>query len=311
MENETLNMDLLYLEGLKVSDKSVLPAFVLLLLIYVFIMVSTLGLSLLILTERSLHQPMYLLLCNMSLNDAFGATVIIPHLLRDVLLPPSERYIHYTDCVFQALCAHIHAGTCHAVLMIMAFDRYVAICNPLHYASIMSGRMVLKLSAAAWTTISVLVLINIWFSVRLTRCRRAVLNPFCDNASLFKLSCEDILLNQIFGLTTSMGLMAVSVCSIIFTYLRIIMVCVSNRNQALNSKALHTCTTHLAVYILLLLSGAVIIVLHRIPSLSYQRKLATIMYHVVPPSLNAVIYGLQIKAVRQKLLLCLRMKKSP
>ncbi|XP_070839523.1 olfactory receptor 5B17-like [Chaetodon trifascialis] len=302
MENETFNMNILQLEGLKVSPESSNPAFILLLLIYIFIMVSNIGLVILICMEKSLHQPMYLLFCNMSINDVFGATTIIPHLLSDVFIPSTERSIHYINCATQAFCAHFHGGTSHTVLMIMAFDRCVAICNPLRYTTIMTKRMVVKLSVLAWSVAFLLVAVSVGLSVRLSRCRRVILNPFCDNPSLFKLSCENIIINHIYGLIIGIGTMVASLCSVMLTYIRIAIVCLSSKNKALNSKALQTCASHLAVYIILFLSGFIIIVFHRFPHLSDQRKLASILFHVVPPSMNAIIYGLQIKVVREKIM---------
>ncbi|XP_071362343.1 olfactory receptor 8G1-like [Trachinotus anak] len=298
MENQT---DILLLEGLKVSPQSSIPAFILLLLIYIFIMVSNLSLVILITMERSLHQPMYLLFCNMSINDAFGATTIIPRLLSDVFIPTTERYISYIDCAIQAFCGHVHASATHTVLMIMAFDRYVAICNPLRYTTIMTNRMVVKLSLSAWVVALIMVVFLVGLSVRLSRCRWIIFNPFCDNASLFKLSCESVLINNIYGLGYTVVLLGSSLGSITLTYLRIAIVCLSSKNKVLNSRALQTCATHLAVYIIMFVSGSIIIILHRFPDLSDERKLASIMFHVVPPAMNAVIYGLQIKAVREKL----------
>ncbi|XP_056296024.1 olfactory receptor 52N2-like [Pseudoliparis swirei] len=309
MENQTLSPDILFLEGLKVSPQSSIPAFVLLLLIYVFIMVSNVGLVLLILTESSLHQPMYLLFCNMSINDAFGATVMVPGLLADVFTPISERYIHYYECVFQAFCGHLHAGVAHTVLMIMAFDRYVAICSPLRYATIMTGRMVVALSVAAWMVIFFLVLVLVGLSVRLSRCRRVVLNPFCDNPSLFKLSCESLLANHIYGLGYTVVLLGSSLGGVALTYLKIAVVCLSSKNKSVNIKALQTCASHLAAYFILILSGFIVVSLHRFPQLADHRKLASILIHVVPPSMNSVIYGLQIKAVREKIMIIFKKNK--
>nr|XP_033502178.1 olfactory receptor 52N5-like [Epinephelus lanceolatus] len=310
MENQTLRTDILLLEGLKVTPHSSIPAFILLLLIYIFIMVSNIGLVVLIFTERSLHQPMYLLFCNMSINDAFGATTIIPPLLGDIFIPVAERHIHYIDCAVQAFCSHFHASATHTVLMIMAFDRYVAICNPLRYATIMTNRMVVSLSVSAWAVALVMVAILVGLSVRLSRCRWIIFNPFCDNASLFKLSCESVLINNIYGLGYTVLLLGSSLGSVTLTYLRIAIVCLSSKNKALNSKALQTCATHLAVYIIMFVSGAIIIILHRFPYLTDHRKLASIMFHVVPPFMNAVIYGLQIKAVRQKLMIIFNRKTT-
>ena len=301
MKNQTVNMDIISIEGLKVTPQSSIPAFVILLLVYIFIMVSNIGLVVLIFMERSLHEPMYLLFCNMSINDVFGATTVIPRLLTDVLAPMARRYIHYYECVIQAFCAHFHGATSHAVLIVMAFDRYVAICDPLRYATIMTSRMVVKLSVSAWMVSLVLVLILIGLSVRLSRCRRVVLNPFCDNASLFKLSCESVLINNIYGLGFTVVLLGSSIGSVALTYLKIAAVCVLSKSKALNSRALQTCATHLAVYIILLVSGFIIVILHRFPQLSDHRKVASVLGHVALPALNALIYGLQIKEVRQRI----------
>ncbi|KAM4547541.1 olfactory receptor 13H1-like [Fundulus diaphanus] len=301
MENNTLGPSMLLLEGLKVTPQSSIPAFVLLLLIYVFVMLSNIGLMTMITLERSLHQPMFLLFCNMGANDALGATAIVPRLLSDVFTPTSRRYIHYSSCALQAFCAHVHASAAHTVLMIMAFDRYVAICNPLRYQTIMTNRMVVKLSVSAWAVALVMVVVLVGLSVRLSQCRAVIFNPFCDNASLFKLSCEDVLINNIYGLAYTVVLLGSSLGSIVLTYLRIAMVCLINRSWSKNSRALQTCATHLILYIIMFASGGAIVVLHRFPDLSDQRKWASILFHVVPPAMNAIIYGLQIKAVRQKI----------
>ncbi|KAM4726926.1 olfactory receptor 52N2-like [Anableps anableps] len=301
MENKTLGPDILLLEGLKVTPQSSIPAFILFLLIYIFVMVSNIGLMTMITLERSLHQPMFLLFCNMGANDVLGATTIMPPVLSSVFTPTSERYIHYSSCVLQAFFGHLHASVVHTVLMIMAFDRYVAICNPLRYPTIMTNRMVVKLSASAWAVALVMVLVLVSLSVRLSRCRRVIFNPFCDNASLFKLSCESVLINNIYGLAYTVVLLGSSLGCITLTYLRIAMVCLINRSKKSNSRALQTCGTHLVLYIIMFVAGGVNIILHRFPELSDQRKLFSIMFHVVPPAMNAIIYGLQIKTVRQKI----------
>lgn len=301
MENQTFGGDILILEGLQVSPQSSIPSFVLLLLSYVFIIVANIGLVVLIFSSRILHQPMYMFLCNMSINDVFGATIIVPHVLRDLLSSQSERYIHYIDCAFQAFCVHLHAGASHTILMIMAFDRYVAICSPLRYGAIMTNWMVVNLSVAAWTTVFVLVVILVGLSVRLSRCRSVIFNPFCDNASLFTLSCENVSINNIYGLAYTVVLLGSSIGSVTLTYLKITIVCVSSRNKVLNSKALQTCASHLAVYMVLLVSAFIIVILHRFPELSNHRKVAAFLGHVALPAFNPVIYGLQIKEVRQRI----------
>lgn len=300
MDNQTSGSDVLLLEGLKVTPQSSVPAFVLLLLIYVFIMVSNVSLVVLITLQRGLHQPMFLLFCNMGANDALGATAIIPRLLSDIFTPSPQRYIRHSSCVLQAFCAHLHAGAAHTVLIVMAFDRYVAVCNPLRYHAIMTNRMVVGLSASAWGVILLLVLLLLGLSVRLSRCRGLVSNPFCDNASLYKLSCEDVLINNVYGLVYSVVLLGSSLGSITVTYLRIAVACLTNRCSTKSSRALQTCATHLVLYVIMFVSGSIIVILHRFPDMSDHRKLASILFHVLPPAMNAIVYGLQIKSVREK-----------
>ncbi|CAL8365586.1 unnamed protein product [Lota lota] len=302
MENQTWSRDILLLEGLKVTPQYSFPVFILLLLLYIFIMVSNISLTVLICMERSLHQPMYLLFCNLSINDVLGATAIIPNLLSNIFTAKSaERYITYMGCAVQAFFFHLHIGTYLSVLMIMAFDRYIAICKPLQYSNIMTNKMVLKLSVFAWGVVLFMVGILIGLSVRLSRCRRMVSNPFCDNASLFKLSCESVLINNIYGLGYTVVILGSSIGSTILTYLQITIACVTSKSKALNSRALQTCSTHLTLYLIMILSGLTSVALHRFPEWSEQRKVASIVIMSVPPALNAVIYGLQIKQIRQKI----------
>ena len=297
MENHTFSLDLLKLEGVKVIHQSTYPAFILLLIIYIFTMVANIGLTVLICMERSLHHPMYILLCNMSFNDALSITTFIPRALSDIFKASAERYITYVECAIQAFCGHMFATTGHTILMIMAFDRYMAICNPLRYATIMNNKMLVKLCVFAWGVAFLFVAVLIGLSVRLSRCRSNVFNPFCDNASLFKLSCESVFINDIYGLFFTALLFIASILSVSLTYIRITMVCVRSKSKSLNSKALNTCFTHLAVYVIVLMTGFIIVFLHRYPQWSNHRKVASIIFPLVAPCLNPIIYGLQSKEI--------------
>ncbi|XP_060942105.1 olfactory receptor 8G17-like [Limanda limanda] len=298
MENFTLNSDTLQLEGLKVTQVSVYPVFFFFLLSYILINLANIGILVVIFIDKNLHQPMYLLFCNMPVNDIVGNSIMLPRLLSDILRPPSERLISYYECVLQAFSTHMYATTSHTILMIMAFDRYVAICNPLRYAAIMTNNIVVKLTVSAWGTAFVLVGILLGLTIRLNRCRTVITNPFCDNASLFKLSCESVFINNIYGLTFTVVLLSSSIGSIVLTYAKITVVCVTSKSKSLNSKALKTCSTHLMSYMIMFFCGMLIVILHRFPQLSDYRKLCAILFNVVPASLNPVIYGVQSKEIR-------------
>uniref|UniRef100_A0A673L4L4 Olfactory receptor 146-like n=1 Tax=Sinocyclocheilus rhinocerous TaxID=307959 RepID=A0A673L4L4_9TELE len=262
MDNLTFRYSVLLVEGLNVTPQSSFPAFILILILYIFIMLSNIGMMIQILVEKSLHQPMYIIFCNLTLNDILGSTVLMPHLLKDILTDPSKRYITYVECVIQAYFTHLN----------------------------------------------VLVGILIGLSVRLSHCRSVIQNHFCDNASLFKLSCENTVINNVYGLTFAVVLFASSIGSVALTYLRIMMVCFKSKNKANYSKAIKTCSAHLTVYIIMFVSGCVAIFLHRFPVYGETRKLGSVMFHIIPPGLNPIIYGIQAKEIRQKMVKLFRNK---
>ncbi|XP_028817770.1 olfactory receptor 52E4-like [Denticeps clupeoides] len=299
MDNTSTYSNVLHLEDLVTSEASVFPVFFLLLFAYLTLLVSNTGLLILIITERSLHQPMYLLFCNLSINDIIGNSVLLPRLLSDMV--STQKLITYGECATQVFLTHTFGTASHILLIIMAVDRYVAICQPLRYSAIMSTRTVIVMTAFAWGATLVLIFILVGLTLRLSRCRSHLMNSYCDNASLFKLSCEDVSVNNIYGLTFTVVLFSSSMISIAFTYTRIAVVCWTKKSKDLNSKAMQTCASHLVLYLIMLCTGFLTVILHRFSDFPYLRKLAHILFHVVPGNLNPVIYGLQSKALRQKI----------
>ncbi|XP_062288550.1 olfactory receptor 52N5-like [Scomber scombrus] len=309
MENYTYNSPTLQLEWLNVSKDSMYPLFLFLFFSYMFIIVANAGIAFVVFIEKTLHQPMYFLYWNLSVNDILGNSVIVPRLLIDMWQPASERIISYYECVIQAFTTHMFSTTSHTVLMIMAFDRYVAICNPLRYAVIMTDKMLIKLTVFAWGVAFVLVGILLGLTIRLNRCRTLIGSIYCNNAALFKLSCESVFINNIYGLTFTVVLFTGSIGSMVLTYTKITVICLTSNNKSLNSKALKTCSTHLVVYLILLFSGMTIITLHRFPQLSESRKMVALLFHVIPGSLNPIIYGMQSKEIRRFLSKVFDLKK--
>lgn len=170
----------------------------------------------------------------------------------------------------------------------------------------MSGRMVVGLTLWAF----VLVALLLGLTVRLNRCRTLISNPYCDNASLFKLSCDDVSANNIYGLTFTVVLFTGSIGSMVLTYSKIMLVCLSSNNRSLDSRALKTCSSHLFVYLVLSLCGLFIIVLHRFPQLSEFRKLSAIVGQIVTGTLNPIIYGVQSKEIRKFISKLIRPRKN-
>uniref|UniRef100_A0AAY4E3G2 G-protein coupled receptors family 1 profile domain-containing protein n=1 Tax=Denticeps clupeoides TaxID=299321 RepID=A0AAY4E3G2_9TELE len=256
MDNRSTYSNILHLDALVTSEASVFPVFFLLLLAYLTLLVSNAGVLILIIKERSLHQPMYLLFCNLSINDMIGNSVLLPRLLSDMV--STEKLITYGECATQVFMGHINVT--------IAF-----------------------------------IFILVGLTLRLSRCRSYLMNSYCDNASLFKLSCEDLSVNNIYGLFFTVMLFCSSMGSIAVTYIRIAIVCWKKKSKDLNSKAMQTCASHLVLYLIMLCTGLLTITLHRFTEFPFLRKLAQILFQIVPGNLNPVIYGIQTKALRQKI----------
>ncbi|XP_033833037.1 olfactory receptor 52J3-like [Periophthalmus magnuspinnatus] len=307
--NSTMLGDLLEIQGFHIALPFRYPLFFSLLLVYCSLLLSNVGVLLVIFSDRSLHQPMYLLFCNLPLNDLMGNTVLLPRLMMHIV--SGERYISYQQCVVQAFHSHTFGSASHMILIIMAIDRYIAICHPLRYSTIMTSRTVTGLSVAAWGISLVLVSILIGLTVRLSRCRNVIQNAYCDNASLFKLSCDDVSINNIYGLFFTVLLFCCSIGGIGITYIRIALLCWIKKNKELNRRAVQTCASHLVLYLIMMCTDFLTIILHRFPEYPYLRQIAYVLFHVVPASLNPVIYGLQTKSLRDKIMYYVRRKVLP
>ncbi|XP_010730228.3 olfactory receptor 5B12-like [Larimichthys crocea] len=304
--NMSVLSDILELKGFDISPELTYPLFFTLLFLYVCLLFSNIGVLILIITEKTLHQPMYILFCNLSVNDLIGNTALLPQLMVHII--STDRFINYNACALQAFCSHTFGSASHMILIIMAVDRYVAIGHPLRYNSIMTTKTVVWLSASAWGMSLLLVSVLIGLSVRLTRCRSVIYNSFCDNASLFKLSCDDVSINNIYGLFFTVLLFSCSMGGIAATYIQIALICWIKKNKDLNSRALQTCASHLVVYLIMLWTGFISIILHRFPDYPDLRKSAYILFLVIPANLNPVIYGMQTKSLRDKIIQILQRK---
>ncbi|XP_019117377.2 olfactory receptor 52N4-like [Larimichthys crocea] len=321
--NVSVLSDILELKGFDISPELTYPLFFILLFLYVCLLFSNIGVLVLIITEKTLHQPMYILFCNLSVNDLIGNTVLLPQLMVHII--STDRFISYNQCALQAFCSHTFGSASHMILIIMAIDRYVAICHPLRYNSIMTTKTVVWLSASAWGMSLLLVSVLIGLSVRLTRCRSFIQNSYCDNASLFKLSCDNVSINNIYGLFFTVLLFSCSMGGIAATYIQIALICWIRKNKDLNSRALQTCASHLVVYLIMLWTGFLTIILHRFPDYPDLRKIAyvlfhvipanlnpiIVLFHVIPANLNPIIYGMQTKSLRDKIIHILQRKVTP
>uniref|UniRef100_A0A8D0GYC4 Olfactory receptor n=1 Tax=Sphenodon punctatus TaxID=8508 RepID=A0A8D0GYC4_SPHPU len=274
--------------------------FVVFLAIYALTLVGNLGMVVLIRFEPRLHTPMYFFLSNLSFVDACYSSAVAPKMLVNCLA--ENRAISFVGCAAQSYFFSAFGATEAFLLAVMAYDRYVAICSPLRYASIMSQGICVQL--VTWTHVLGFVnsLIHSVFMFTLSFCGSTVINHFfCEIPVVLQLSCSDTYVNKIL-LFILVGFMIMSTSGIIIiSYLYIFSTILKIHSAEGRHKAFSTCTSHLASVILLFGSAAF---MYLRPSSSHsqeQDKVVSVFYSMVIPMLNPLIYSFRNKEVKDAL----------
>ncbi|XP_076833393.1 olfactory receptor 52B2-like [Brachyhypopomus gauderio] len=297
----------LSLQGFDLSSESSLTAFLFATLSYMVILFCNLILLITIIQNKSLHQPMYILLSNLPINDVIGSTALFPQLLKELLW--DTRTIQFSACVTQAFFIHLYGGGAVFILAAMAYDRYVAICVPLRYNTIMTNAHVMKIICVVWISNFILMAVLFHLLLNLPRCKSQMTHSYCDNPSLLQLVCTDTTINNIYGLLVTAFTQVVSLGLIFYSYLRILVACYKNKRSDTRSKALQTCATHLIVFLLLECLGLFTIISYRFKNLSASsRRLIGVSTLIFPPTLNPIIYGLKTKDIRTKIVMLCQQK---
>ncbi|KAM4566650.1 olfactory receptor 52J3-like [Odontesthes bonariensis] len=277
------------------------PIFLFGIVIYLFGMSCNLTLLTLIILKRNLHKPMYLILFSLPLNDLIGITAMLPKILADIVTETHKVY--YPLCVLQAFLLHMYGGGILFILAAMSFDRYVAICMPLRYSSVMTPRMIIYIISLVWGLDFVLILSLFSLQTRLPRCRSLIMNVFCENPSLLKLTCGNTAINNIIGLFNTAVMQALSVSIQVFSYVKILITCVSLRNSEAKTKAVNTCVAQLLILVIFEVVGTFTILSHRFTNISSDlQKIIGMLIFIVPPLLNPIVYGLYTSEIRNNFL---------
>ncbi|EGV99702.1 olfactory receptor 5K3 [Cricetulus griseus] len=270
--------------------------FVVFFVIYLVTMVGNLGLVALIYMERRLHTPMYIFLGNLALMDSCCSCAITPKMLQNFF--SVDRRISLYECMaqFYFLCL-AETADCF-LLAAMAYDRYVAICNPLQYHTMMSKKLCLQMTAGAYTGGNLHSMIHIGFLFRLTFCRSNVIKHFfCDVLPLYRLSCVDPYLNELMILIFSGSVQIFSITIVLISYFYILFTIFTMKSNEGRIKALSTCASHfLSVSIFY---GSLLYMYIRPSSFNKGDEdiPVAIFYTLVIPLLNPFIYSLRNKEV--------------
>ncbi|KAM6983449.1 olfactory receptor 52L1-like [Tautogolabrus adspersus] len=274
--------------------------FCIFLIIYLTIIVENVVLISVIYHDKSLHEPMYLLLCNLAVNGLYGSTALLPAVLSNLLLRSHD--ISLSLCQTQIYAIHTYATTEFTILAAMSYDRYVAICHPLLYHTIMSQRVV-KLIVFTWLYPFLAFLTVLLFTLQLRFCDRTIEKLYCMNYILVKLACSDTSIVNIVGLLSAVVYTVPQICMIFYSYAHILRVCAVSFSKS-RLKALRTCTPHLLAIVNYTIGCFLEIAQNRfnISHLPYQTKLFLSLYFLIfPPILNPAIYGLGIQLIRVRL----------
>nr|XP_020742771.1 LOW QUALITY PROTEIN: olfactory receptor 2G3-like [Odocoileus virginianus texanus] len=292
------------------SDQPQLEAihFVVILISYLLTLLGNTAIILVSCLDSKLHTPMYFFLTNLSFLDFCLATSIVPQLLWN---RRPAKTITSTGCAIQ-LYVSLSLGSTECVLLtIMAFDRYVAVCRPLNYTSVMHPSFCKSLAGIAWLCGVGNTLIQGTITLRLPRCgHHRVHNFLCEVPAMINLSCTDIHTNEIQLSVATLVLLLLPVALILVSYGFIVQAVAKIKSSQAWRRALGTCGSHLlAVSLFFGTSSAIYIQPKRFYGHS-QREFLTLFYTVVTPTLNPLIYTLRNKDVKGALRRMLRIEQN-
>ncbi|XP_075768223.1 olfactory receptor 10S1-like [Pelodiscus sinensis] len=300
------------LEGLPNTRQFPSLFFLLFVLLYLLTLLGNALTLLTVLSNARLHAlPMYCFLGHLSVLDACLSSVTVPKLLAG-LLGPGGRTISFGGCVAQLYAFHLLGSTECFLYTVMAYDRFLAICRPLHYGVLMSKRVCLGMAASTWLTGSVHAAIHTTLTFRLPYCGpRHVEYFFCDIPPVLKLACADTAANQLIILA---NIGAVAACCFLLTcvsYAYIVATILQIRTAEGRRRAFSTCSAHLTL-VLLYNVPSVLIYLSPSSSRASDGALA-IFYTAVTPLLNPFIYTLRNEEMKKALkrLACRQTRSQP
>ncbi|KAM5182263.1 olfactory receptor 1f45-like [Mantella aurantiaca] len=247
-----------------------------------------------------LHTPMYYFLGNLSVVDVSLSTVMVPKLLSCILY--GQVSISFLGCFLQLYFYMVMGVTQEFLLTVMAFDRYLAVCIPLRYTSIMSDRLVFILASSCWVAASLHSLLHTYLLSQLTFCEdRLIRHFFCDGTPLLKLSCSSTALAELLLYTEGPIAILTPFIFILISYVLIGIAIVKMKTNSSRSKAFSSCSSHLMA--ICLFYGSVISLYFRPPSIdsSPYERFVSIVHTIVIPMLNPFIYSLRNQQVKQSL----------
>lgn len=268
--------------------------------IYLITMMGNLLIILVIISDSHLHTPMYFFLANLSLTDICFISASIPKMLANI--NNQNQIISYSECLTQLYFLLLFGGLDNFLLAVMAYDRYVAICQPLHYGTVMSPQLCALMLGICWLLTNCPALIHTLLMTQVTFCAHRVIPHFyCDPTALLKLACSDTRLNELMIIVMGLIFLTAPLMLIVLSYARISWAVFGISSPGGRWKAFSTCGSHLTV--VLLFYGSLMGVYLVPPSThsAERESKAAILYMAVIPMLNPFIYSLRNRDMKEAL----------
>ncbi|XP_007952254.2 olfactory receptor 52D1 [Orycteropus afer afer] len=280
--------------------------------VYLVALAGNAALILVIVTKNALHEPMYLFLCLLSLTDLALSSTTVPKTLAILWLHAGE--ISFNGCLAQMFCVHSIYAMESSVLLAMAFDRYVAICNPLRYTTILNHSAIGRIGLAGILRSIAVVSPFIFLLKRLPYCgHRVMAHTYCEHMGIARLACANITVNIVYGLTVALLAVGLDSMLIAISYVFILQAVFSLPSRDARHKALSTCGSHLGVILVFYIPAFFSFLTHRFGRHQVPRRVHIFLanlYVLVPPVLNPIIYGARTREIRSQLLRMLHLRKD-
>uniref|UniRef100_A0A4X2KB12 Olfactory receptor n=2 Tax=Vombatus ursinus TaxID=29139 RepID=A0A4X2KB12_VOMUR len=273
-------------------------------IIYLVAVVGNSILLYLIIVERSLHESMFFFLSLLASTDLVLSTAGVPKTLSIFWL--GAREITFTGCLTQMFFLHYSFVLDSAILLAMAFDRYVAICSPLRYTTILSPRAIMKIIVGICFRSFCIILPDVFLLKRLPFCQKRIIpHTYCEHIGVARLSCADISINIWYGFAVPIMTVISDVILIAVSYTLILHAVFHLPSHAARQKALGTCGSHVCVILMFYTPAFFSILAHRfghnVPR-TFHIMFAN-LYIVIPPALNPIVYGIKTKQIRDKVII--------
>ncbi|XP_050773587.1 olfactory receptor 6B1-like [Gopherus flavomarginatus] len=276
------------------------PLFLLFLVIYIVTMAGNILIVALVVTDQQLHTPMYFFLGNLSCLETCYSSTILPRMLASFLT--GDRAISFSGCITQ-LSFFVFMVTAECLLLLlMSYDHYLAICNPLHYAALMSKRVCIQILSGSWIIAFSCSTVITFMMVGLTFCGPNKIDHFfCDFSPMLKLSCSDTSLIELVDLILSFAIILPTLLLTLTSYVCIIATILRIPSTTGRQKAFSTCSSHLIVVATFYGSLIIIYMAPKAGTAGDLRKVFSVFYTVLTPLFNPLIYSLRNKEVKEAL----------